>query len=290
MSKSLRAIWHDGSLRLSVLAALATTLALCGLAHAADPAPSGASVEPSEARWEDIRSSLFKGKTLVDGAAVLELHAPARALEAAIVPVSFHTKFPQTAQHYVTAVSLVIDENPAPLAAVFHFTPDSGQADIETRLRVDDYTYIHAVAETNDGKFYVTKAYVKAAGGCSAPMSKDAEAAADHLGQMKFQQIGAFQPGVPNRAQLMIRHPNNSGMQMDQLTRLYVPAHYIQTIAVTLDSKPILNVDADISLSEDPHFRFFYVPRGPAPLKVSVKDNLEQSFTGSWEVGPLTQY
>lgn len=289
LPQDIRALWRNGPTRRALFAALTITTALCGLARADDQTPSGTAAAPSEARWADISSSLFKGKTLADGGDILELHAPARALEAALVPVSFHTKFPQSAKRYVTSVSLVIDENPAPLAAVFHFTPESGQADVETRLRVNDYTYIHAVAETNDGKYYVTKAYVKAAGGCSAPMSKDAEAAADRLGQMKFQQVDAFQPGVPNRAQLMISHPNNSGMQMDQITRLYVPPHYIQTIAVTLEGKPVLNVDADISLSEDPHFRFFYLPHGPAPLKVSVKDNLDQSFTGSWDVGPQSE-
>jgi sulfur-oxidizing protein SoxY len=240
---------------------------------------------PSEARWAELRPILFEGKQLLDGDAILELRAPARALEAALVPVAVKTKFAQTPAHYITSIRLVVDENPAPLAASFHFTPDSGQADIETRLRVNDYTYIHAVAETNDGKFYVVKTFVKAAGGCSAPMSKDAEAAIDRLGQMKFQQIGAFAPNTPNLVQLMISHPNHSGMQMDQLTRLYVPAHYVETVAVALDGRPVLSVDADISLSEDPHFRFYYLPRGPGTLTVTVTDSLDKSFTGSWPVG-----
>lgn len=245
----------------------------------ADEAP------PSEARWEELRQVLFPGKTLQNGEQVLALNAPARALEASLVPVGVGAKFPQTANHYIKSITLVVDENPAPLAASFHFTPASGQADIETRLRVNDYGYIHAVAETNDGAFYVVKAYVKAAGGCSAPMSKDAEAALDRLGQMRFQPIGAFQSGRPNLAQLMISHPNHSGMQMDQVTRLYVPAHFIQTIVIALDGKPVLSVDADISLSEDPHFRFYYLPQGPGTLTVTVKDSRDKSFTGSWQVG-----
>ncbi len=289
MSQTNRALWRDGPMRSSMIAVAVLSLLFSADAGAEEATAPGAVRSPSEARWDDIRSSLFKNKTLTESEGVLELHAPARALEAALVPVSFHTDFPQSAGHYIKTVSLVIDENPAPLAAVFHFTPESGQADIETRLRVDDYTFIHAVAETNDGKFYVAKTYVKAAGGCSAPMSKNAEADGERLGQMRFQQLGAFQAGVPNHAQVMIRHPNNSGMQMDQLTRLYVPAHYIQTVAITLDGKPVLAIDADISLSEDPHFRFFYRPQGPAPLKVSVKDNLDQSFEASWSVGPQTE-
>ncbi len=30
----------------------------------------------------------------------------------------------------------------------------------------------------------------------------------------------------------MVRHPNYSGMQMDQVTRFYVPAHFISSITI----------------------------------------------------------
>jgi sulfur-oxidizing protein SoxY len=241
---------------------------------------------PSEARWEELRPMLFAGKTgFEDGSEVLLINAPERAIEASLVPVRISWKSPQTAQSYVKSISLVVDENPAPLAATFHFTPDSGKADVETRIRVNDYGYVHAVAETNDGKLYVVKTYVKAAGGCSAPMSKDAQAAMSRIGQMKFQQIGLYQPGAVNRGQLMISHPNHTGMQMDQVTRLYTPPHYIQSIAVTLDGKPVLTVDADISLSEDPNFRFFFVPKAHSDMSVTVKDSEDKVYTESWKLG-----
>ena len=44
---------------------------------------------------------------------------------------------------------------------------------ISTRVRVNSYTNVHAVAELSDGKLYVVKTYVKASGGCSAPAVKD---------------------------------------------------------------------------------------------------------------------
>ena len=272
-------------MRSAAFAALILSLSFGAPAHAENSTPVGAEAQPSDARWNELRPMLFKGRTLADGIDVIELHAPARAVEAAVVPVSFHTRFPQTAGHYVKTVSLVVDGNPAPLAAVFHFTPDSGQADVETHLRIDDYTYIHVVAETNDGKFYVSRTFVKAAGGCSAP-SDDSEAAPHQLGQMTFHQIGAFRPDHLNLAQLMIYHPNNSGLQMDQVTHLYIPPHYIQKISILLSGKPILTIDSDIALSENPFFRFFYVPRKTGSLQVSVTDNLQKTFTASWPVGP----
>ena len=47
---------------------------------------------------------------------------------------------------------------------------------LSTRIRVDAYTNLHAVAELDDGHLYGAQRFVKAAGGCSAPAAKqDAE-------------------------------------------------------------------------------------------------------------------
>ncbi len=67
----------------------------------------------------------------------------------------------------VKKVTLVIDSNPAPVAAVFEFGPKAGVATIETRVRVNQNTLVHAVAETIGGKYYVSESFVAAAGGCS---------------------------------------------------------------------------------------------------------------------------
>ncbi len=61
-------------------------------------------------------------------------------------------------------------------------------------------------------------------------MAKSMDEALATLGQMKFR-IPAS-PETPNEALLMIRHPNNSGLQMDQVTRLYTPSRYIDKLAV----------------------------------------------------------
>ena len=48
---------------------------------------------------------------------------------------------------------------------------------ISTRVRVDSYTNVHAVAELSDGTLHVTKTFVKASGDCSAPAAKNADEA-----------------------------------------------------------------------------------------------------------------
>ncbi len=235
-----------------------------------------------EARWDALRAMLFGDRPIRDGTDLIALEAPYRAHDAAIVPVSVRATFPQTDERYVKSITLLIDENPAPVAGRFHFSPASGLASIETRVRVNAYTNVRAIAETNEGELFMTKRFVKASGGCSAPAGKDPDAALARLGKMKLRRLDELVLGEPNRAQILISHPNNTGMQMDQLTRHYVPAHFVKTIEVRYEGEPVLTVESDISLSEDPSIHFYYVPREPGVLSVEVLDSKEQRFARAW--------
>jgi hypothetical protein len=67
------------------------------------------------------------------------------------------------------------------VAARFERGPDANVSEISTRVRVNNYTDVHAVAELSDGQLYMTKTYVKASGGCSAPAAKNADEAKARL-------------------------------------------------------------------------------------------------------------
>src|SRR5919202_1947596 len=102
---------------------------------------------------------------------------PYRAEEAAVGPVTLRSKLSPDDGRRVVAITLVIDQNPAPMAARFELGPDANVTEISTRVRVNNYTDVHAVAELSDGQLYVSKVYVKASGGCSAPAAKNVEEA-----------------------------------------------------------------------------------------------------------------
>ncbi len=260
------------------LASLAAGGLLLGLASAG-PVRAADADDP----WPELRTQLFADRPIEDGAGVIALEAPVRAYDAAVVPLTITALMPQTDGRYIRTLHLVIDHNPAPVAGVFHLSPANGIATIATRVRVNEYTNIRAIAETNDGQLYMASRFVKAAGGCSAPALKDREAALARLGQMKLKH-GAFHLGEPNQVQLLISHPNYTGMQMDQLSRNWIPPHYVQSIEARFDGRPVLSVDADISLSQNPSIHFSFVPDRPGTLEVLVRDSEGQSFTGSWPV------
>ena len=85
-------------------------------------------------------------------------------------------------------------------------------------------------------------------------------------------------------AQIMIGHPNNSGLQMDQLTRLYIPAFFINELRIWQDDALVLAMQGGISISEDPNIRFAYVPNGAKRIRVEAKDTEGHLFQHEWPV------
>jgi sulfur-oxidizing protein SoxY len=246
------------------------------------------SQETETENWRKVREAQFAGRAFEAGAdQVITLEAPNRAEDAAVVPILIHAVQAQQADRWIRKIYLVIDKNPSPLGAVFTLTPDSGRADIETRIRIEDYTWVRAIAETQDGKLYMTMKYVKASGGCSAPAGKDLEAAMARLGRMKFRTDDNVRMGTPNLAELMISHPNVSGLAMDQVTRLYPPPRFVRTVQVSYAGKTVLSADVDFTISENPNFRFYFVPRAGGDLTAEVVDSSNATFQTSLAIRPV---
>ncbi|SMO73254.1 quinoprotein dehydrogenase-associated SoxYZ-like carrier [Paracoccus laeviglucosivorans] len=234
-------------------------------------------LQPSEL-WDDMRSSVIGTDTEppVDPA-VLLLDAPKRADNPALVPI--HITQPVGAPA-VTAVSLVVDGNPAPVAAEFTFGRALMPLDFEVRVRVDSYSDVRAIATLEDGRKIMAGRFVRASGGCAAPAGKSMEQVRATMGEMRFKQAAENGRDIGT---LMIRHPNFSGLQRDQVTLLTIPAEFIQTLEVKQGDAELFTMDAGISISEDPVFRFGYVP-GDGPVTVHAQDTegrvWDKSFTG----------
>ena len=80
----------------------------------------------------------------------------------------------------------------------------------------------------------------------------------------------------------MIRHPNYSGMQMDQLTRLYIPARFVKTVKILQGEELLLAVESGISISENPVFRFDYLTNGATTFSADIEDSEGRSFHQEW--------
>ena len=230
------------------------------------------------ASWAELKDTFVGDTQIGDGSAVFDVDAPYRAADAATVPVTIRQTDPAAV---IDKVMVVIDENPAPMAAEMTFGPAMAPLDMEIRVRVNQYSNVRVIAETEDRGAVMNGRFVKASGGCSAPASRDPTEALASMGEMQLRTFTGDEGGmsVPRReAQIMIRHPNYSGLQRDQITQLFVPAHFIDWIEVWQGDELLWTLQGGISISENPVFRFSYDDNGSTELTVKAKDTEGNEF------------
>lgn len=258
---------------------------LAHLALLALPLAAQQSAADDISRWNDVKQAIFKDAAIKDDENSIQLEAPERAYDAAIVPIKVNVRLDDEA--HVEKLYIVVDKNPAPLAATFNFKTPQSKMEIQTRIRINEYTNVRAVAQTSSGEYLMSKAFVKASGGCSAPMLSDHEAALARAGKMKFK-IGGNSQALPHASigQLLISHPNNSGMQFDQISRNYIPAFFVNQVTVRLDDQELFVLDTNFSLSENPsiHFSFDLDQQKNSVISVKAVDSNNISFENTWKI------
>lgn len=127
----------------------------------------GIPVSPAQAANDsaDLIAKFTGGKKPVEGKIKLDL--PEIAENGNTVPMTVAVDSPMTEQSHVTEVLVVGDGNPRAGVATFHFSPLSGVAEANTRVRLAATQNITAVAKMNDGSFYTVSKQVKVTiGGC----------------------------------------------------------------------------------------------------------------------------
>jgi sulfur-oxidizing protein SoxY len=259
----------------------ALSLALAGASMQTLAAVGGlptAAHDDSSAEWDRLAAKLFPGKRIQSGSGMVQLTAPLRAAYGASVPVKVVTKIAQTPSLYVKRMHLVVDKNPSPIAAVIDLTTEAGQADFETRLRVDEYSHVRVISELSNGELHTDSRYVKTSGGCSAPPNRDAL----HLiGKTMFKLPSGVTMNAPTAADVTVVHPNDTGFELNNVTVMFIPPHFVRSIKVSFAGKKIFDADLDFSVSENPTLRFNFVPRGPGELRAEVTDSKDAQFVGT---------
>jgi sulfur-oxidizing protein SoxY len=266
-------------------AALRRLAALALAPGAARAAPGGlpsATHEATSPEWERLHQRMFPGRPLIQGQGTVQVIAPLRAAYGASVPVKVVSTLAQRPELYVRKLYLIVDKNPSPVAAMLDLTTAVGQADFETRLRVDEYSHVRVVSELSNGELHTDSRYVKTSGGCSAPPNREAL----HLiGKTILKVAGKIQPGKPMAAEVTVVHPNDTGFELNQLTVMYIPPYFVRSMAVSFAQQPIFAADLDFSVSENPTLRFNFVPQGPGELRAEVTDTKDAQFVGTLLIG-----
>jgi sulfur-oxidizing protein SoxY len=114
---------------------------------------------------EELIKKFTGGKAAAEGRVRLDL--PEIAENGNTVPMTVSVESPMTEQSYVSDVLVVADGNPRGGVVTFHFTPASGIAEANVRVRLAESQKVIAVARMSDGSFFTTSKAVKVTiGGC----------------------------------------------------------------------------------------------------------------------------
>ena len=254
-----------------------TALAIAG----ALPAPAGSA-------WDEIRAGVFGTRTIHPAGDLVSLTAPVRPTDQRAVPIAVEATFKDG--RTVRAVTLIVDENPSPVAAVFDIGGKRDHLKLATNLRLNAATDVRAIVEASDGELYMADRFVKFAGGqaaCSAPPSGTPQEIAANMGKMTFEPVGKREAvtQLTPEAKLSVNHPNHTGMVLDQLTLLYVPLRIITDMEVKQGDERVLAMKGSITLSQNPVVDFDYRVNGAETMHVLVRDSDGASWERSFPIG-----
>lgn len=245
---------------------------------------TAASSRADDERWPELKKAYFGDATIVTSESIVSLDAPSRAHDAATVPIIVRAL---DSGRTIKELYLFVDQNPLPLAGIFRFTEEAGYWNsLETRIRINEYTNVRAVAVLANGELHMSERFVKASGGCSAPAMADMDASLARAGKMKLllSEINSDQSYPSSEAVIKISHPNNSGMQFDQVSRNYIPAFYVNTINAQLDGVDVLSIETNFSMSENPVVRVsFNSDVQASKLNVVAIDSKGNTYSKSTE-------
>jgi sulfur-oxidizing protein SoxY len=145
--------------RRQVLSFAGTAVAVCAVSGM--PFPAFAAKNDSD----DLIKKFTGGKEPVKGKVKLDL--PEIAENGNAVPMTVSVESPMTEESHVTEVLIVADANPNGAVATFHFSPASGVAEANTRIRLAETQNVIAIAKMNDGSVFTDSRQVKVTiGGC----------------------------------------------------------------------------------------------------------------------------
>lgn len=236
--------------------------------------------------WDAIKTEFYNDRQIEEVKTNLVVEAPDKAEDAAVVPVTIYIN--ADLADNIKTMRVFIDNNPMPLVGAFSFgrAAGIGPKTISTRVRFDSFSYIRAIVETTDGKLFMAAHFVQAAGGCSSSAVKDATSAAADAGHMIVKKIAKGQTFASQKnqsmvtaeAQVMLRHPNFSGMQMDPATGQHIPAKYVRELDVTRSGELVFHLEAGISLSTNPNIRFTYGSVENETLEATASDSDGATF------------
>ncbi len=258
--------------KIAVVLASLLAMSLAGVAHA----------EADAKLWPVVKEAFFP-KRNIEEVSFLKVDGPKRAESGAQVPVTF--TYDKAAANGVVLKKLyvIVDANPIQLASTYHLTDQLNGFQMATRIRQETDSFVRLIGETADGKLYMGKREIRAAGGCGGTVDNNEAEVRAAAGKIKLN-VDAPKLGESATATFNIRHVMRTGLQRDLVSQGYVPAFYINKVLFNYNGKALMTVDVGVGTSEDPYMKFSFIPDAPGQLEVTATDNEGKTFAQTMQV------
>lgn len=232
--------------------------------------------------WPVVKEAFFPKRDILE-VDFLKIEAPRRAESGAQVPVTLTYDKAAAEGVVINKLYVIVDANPIQLAATYHLTDMLNGFQMATRIRQETDSFVRLIGEAADGKLYMTKREIRAAGGCGGTVDNNESEVRAAAGKIKLS-VDAPKMGEAATATFNIKHVMRTGLQRDLVSQGYVPAFYINKTTFTYNGKVVMTVDVGVGTSEDPYMKFSFVPDAPGKLEVVAIDNEGKTFTHSVDV------
>lgn len=233
--------------------------------------------------WPIVKEAFF-AKRDIQEVDFLKIEAPRRAESGAQVPVTFIYDKKAAGSVNLKKIYVLVDANPIQLASTYHLTSMLGDLNLSTRIRLETDSYVRLVGETADGKLYMAKREIRAAGGCGGTVDGEDAAIRAAAGKIKLKVDMPVTLGSATPATFNIKHPMRTGLQRDLVSQGFVPAFYINKATFTYNGKEVMSVDVGVRTAEDPYMKFNFTPTDAGKLEVVAADNEGKTFNGAIDV------
>jgi len=210
------------------------------------------------------------------------LMVPDRAELGTSVPITVRVESPMTQSDYARALYVFADANPRPRVLTAFFTPESGIAELSTRIRLDGAQTIAALAEMSDGSYWRTDKYLTVAFGACADLNVAG-------GVQEFNPISRVAvPKVAAKGEIikirtLIRHPMETGFRLD-FYNTWVPFRIIESLTCTFNGTEVFRTRLEPAISTNPYLTFYSVVHESGIFRFSWLDTDGSIYTNSAEI------
>lgn len=204
----------------------------------------------------------------------IRIIAPDKAENGAVVQVDIQVAETAPTQT-VQEITLIAEGNPTPLVARFYLTEVMSPRVI-TRIKMAQTASLQALVKNAQGLYQQRKPVIVLEDGCA---SSERDEPFESSMKMRARKL---EEGI--EIKVIIVHPMRTGRSKNDDGQK-LPAHFMQTLQLTHNGKPIFAMDASTAISKNPYLTV-YLKQGQVGdvIAASWQDNLGYSGQGNTQI------